>query len=119
MPRVRHYKTLRYYETVVVLKPTLNEEEVKKKIEKIKEFIQNKGGEILYVEDWGTKTLAYRIDKFNHGRYFLIQFKTQNPQLPNELDFQLKIDDDVIRWLNFQIKENEVMKGAQQSSANR
>ncbi len=112
MPRHRHYKTLRFYETVFVLKPTLNEEEVKKRVEEIKKFIESKGGEILHLQDWGTKTLAYRIDNYNHGRYFLIQFKTENPQLPNELDFQLKINEDVIRWLNFQIKESEVIKSA-------
>jgi len=112
MPRLRHYKTLRYYETVFALKPTLNEEEVKKKVEQVKEFIKQKGGEILYEEDWGMKTLAYPINKFNNARYYLLQFKTQNPQLANELDFQLKIDEDVIRWLNFQIKESEVKKNA-------
>lgn len=112
MPRHRHYKTTRFYETVFVLKPTFTEEEAKKKAEDIKRFIESKGGEILAFKDWGTKTLAYRIDNFNHGRYFIIQFKTNNPQLPNELDFQLKINEDVIRWLNFQIKENEVMKDA-------
>ncbi len=112
MPRQRHYRTLRFYETVFVLKPTLNEEEVKQKAEELKRFIENKGGEILHFEDWGTKTLAYPIEKFNHGRYFLLQFKTQNPQLPNELDFQLKINEDVIRWLTFQIKESEVIKSA-------
>ncbi|GAB6065018.1 30S ribosomal protein S6 [Aquifex pyrophilus] len=112
MPRTRHYKTLRYYETVFALKPTLSEEEVKKKFEQVKEFIKQKGGELLYEEDWGMKTLAYPIQKFNNARYFLIQFKTENPQLPNELDFQLKIDEDVIRWLNFQIKESEVRGNA-------
>ena len=112
MPRHRHYKTVRFYETVFVLKPTFTEEEVKQKAEEIKKFIESKGGEILHFQDWGTKTLAYRIENFNHGRYFLVQYKTEDPELPNELDFQFKINEDIIRWLNFQIKESEVVKGA-------
>ncbi len=112
MPRNRHYKTVRFYETVFVLKPTLTEEEVKQRAEEIKKFIESKGGEILHFQDWGTKTLAYRIDNYNHGRYFLVQFRTENPQLPNDLEFQLKINEDVIRWLIFQIKESEVIKSA-------
>lgn len=112
MPRNRHYKTVRFYETVFVLKPTLTEEEVKKKAEEIRKFVESKGGEVLHFQDWGSKTLAYPIQNFNHGRYFLMQFKTENPQLPNELDFQLKINEDVIRWLSFQIKESEVIKSA-------
>jgi len=109
MPRYRHYRVTRFYETVFALKPTLNEEEVSKKVEEIKKFIEKKGGEILYEEDWGLKNLAYKVSNFQHGRFFIIQFKTNNPQLPNELDFFLKINDDVIRWLNFNIKEQEVM----------
>ncbi len=112
MPSRRHYKTLRFYETVFVLKPTLTEEEAKKKSEEIRKFIESKGADVLHFQDWGTKTLAYPIDNFNHGRYYLVQFKTQNPKLTNDLDFQLKIDEDVIRWLNIQIKESEVIKGA-------
>jgi len=113
MPRHRHYRTRRFYETVFVLKPTLSEEEVKRKAEEIRRFVESKGGEVLHFQDWGNKKLAYPIENFNHGRYFLIQFRTGNPQLPNELDFQLKINEDVIRWLNFQIRESEVLRGAE------
>ncbi len=112
MPSQRHYRTTRFYETVFVIKPTLTEEETKKKAEEVRKFVESKGGEILHFQDWGTKTLAYPIENFNHGRYYLMQFKTSNPQLTNELDFQLKIDEDIIRWLNFQIKESEVIKSA-------
>ncbi len=113
MPSQRHYKTTRFYETVFVIKPTLTEEETKKKAEEIKRFVEGKGGEILHLQDWGTKTLAYPIENHNHGRYYLMQFKTSDPQVPNELEFQLKIDEDIIRWLTFQIKESEVVKSAQ------
>jgi len=107
MPKSRHYKTVRFYETVFVLKPTLTEDEVKRRIEEIKRFVESKGGEILNFQDWGTKTLAYRINNFNHGRYFLVQYRTENPQLQNDLEFYLKISEDVIRWLNIRIKEGE------------
>ncbi len=110
MPRNRHYKTERFYETVFVLKPTLTEEEAKRILEEVKTQITQKGGELLYEEDWGNKSLAYRIENFNHGRFFLLQFKTQNPELPNELDFFFRINEDVIRWMNFQIKKEEVLK---------
>jgi len=80
MPRLRHYKTLRYYETAFALKPTLTEEETKKKLQEVKEFIKKKGGELLYEEDWGLKKLAYPVQNFNNARYFILQFKTENPQ---------------------------------------
>ena len=49
----RYYETIRHYESVVVLKPTLSEEEVNRKVQEIKDFITKKGGEILNVLDWG------------------------------------------------------------------
>ncbi|SHK40982.1 30S ribosomal protein S6 [Thermocrinis minervae] len=109
----KFYKTLRYYESVFVLKPTLTEEEVQKVLKDVRDFIQKKGGVILTEEDWGLKQLAYRIQNFMHGRYFVFQIKTENPQLPNELDFFFKINDNIIRWLNFQVKEKEVKAIAQ------
>ncbi len=110
MPRNRHYKTERFYETVFVLKPTLTEEESRKIFEEVKEQITQKGGEILYEEDWGNKSMAYRIEDFSHGRYILLQFKTTNPELPNDLDFFFRINENVIRWMTFQIKEGDVLK---------
>lgn len=109
----KFYKTVRFYESVVAFKPTLTEEEVQKRLQETKDFIEKKGGQVLHVLDWGLKQLAYPIQKFNHGRYFILTLRTENPQLTNELDFYYKINDDVIRWLNIQVKEKEVQAHAQ------
>lgn len=103
----RYYETTRHYESVFVLKPTLTEEEVQRKLQEIKDTIQKKGGEILHQEDWGVKKLAYPIKNFHHGRYFILCIRSSNPQIPNELDFYHKISDDIIRWFNFHIKEKK------------
>ncbi len=100
----RYYVTKRSYESVVVFKPTMTGEEVQKKIQDIKDQIEKKGGQVVAVEDWGTRQLAYRIANFNHGRYFLIKINSDNPQLPNDLDFYYKISDDIIRWLNIKVR---------------
>jgi small subunit ribosomal protein S6 len=109
----RYYETIRYYESVVVLKPTLSEEEVSRRVQEIKDFITKKGGEVLQVLDWGLKPLAYRINNFAHGRYFIIEIRSQNTNLPNELDFYYKINEDVIRWLNIQQKVRKEASRAQ------
>ena len=109
----RYYETIRHYESVVVLKPTLTEEEVNRRLQEIKDFITKKGGEILNVLDWGLKPLAYRINNFTHGRYFIIEIRSENTDLPNELDFYYKINDDVIRWLNIKQKAKKETNHAQ------
>ncbi len=109
----RFYKTTRYYESLVVLKPTLSEEEVGRRIQEIKDFIAKKGGEVLQTTDWGLKPLAYRINNFTHGRYFIVEIMSQNTNLPNELDFYYKINEDVIRWLNIQKEMKREVSHAQ------
>ncbi|WP_029551112.1 30S ribosomal protein S6 [Thermocrinis jamiesonii] len=108
----RYYETTRYYESVIVLKPTLSEEEVSRRVQEIKDYIAKKGGEVLGVTDWGLKQLAYRINHFSSGRYFIIQIKSSNPELPNDLDFYYRINEDVIRWLNFRVSEKEITTNA-------
>jgi len=95
---------VRYYELVFVLKPTLSEEEISSKVESIKNLISSNGGEIFNEEKWGRKELAYPIQKFNSGYYFILNFKTDNFELPGKLEYNLRLDEDVIRFLNFKIK---------------
>ncbi|NPA13303.1 MAG: 30S ribosomal protein S6 [Aquificae bacterium] len=95
---------MRHYELVFVLKPTMTEEEMASKVKQIEELITSNQGEIYNLEKWGRRDLAYPIQKFNSGYYYLINFKTDNNQLPGKLEYNLRIDEDVIRFLNFKIK---------------
>ncbi len=89
---------MRHYETLFVLKPTLTEEESKAKFEFIKDVIQNNGGEIVATEDIGVRKLAYPIDKFERGHYYIIYFKAP-AQAVRELERIYRITEDVIRFL--------------------
>jgi small subunit ribosomal protein S6 len=95
---------MRYYELVFVLKPTLSEEEIKTRVQAIRDLIQQNQGEIYNEENWGRRNLAYSINKFNSGYYFLINYKTENNNLPAILEYNLRINEDVIRFLNMKLK---------------
>ncbi|BAF70273.1 MULTISPECIES: 30S ribosomal protein S6 [unclassified Nitratiruptor] len=89
---------MRHYETLFVLKPTLTDEESKAKFEFIKEVIQNNGGEIVATEDLGVRKLAYPIQKFERGHYYIIYF-TAPSHTVLELERIYRITEDVIRFL--------------------
>ncbi len=89
---------MRHYETLFVLKPTLTEEEAKAKFEFIKDVIQNNGGEIVATEDIGVRKLAYPIEKFERGHYYIIYFKAPSHTV-RELERIYRITEDVIRFL--------------------
>ncbi|MCS7083733.1 MAG: 30S ribosomal protein S6 [Aquificaceae bacterium] len=104
----RYYETHRHYESVVVFKPTLSDEELKGRLEDIGVFIDKNGGKVLSVEEWGIRQLAYPVKGFSHGRYVVFRISSDNSQLTNELDFQYKISEDIIRWLNFKQESKDV-----------
>ena len=95
---------MRHYELVFVLKPTLTEEERKNLVETVKGWISNNDGEIYNFEEWGRKELAYPIQKFNSAYYYLVNYNTENPELPVVLERNLRLNEDIIRFLNFKIK---------------
>ena len=95
---------MRHYELVFVLKPTLSEEEIKTRVQAIRDLIQQNQGEIYNEENWGRRNLAYPINKLNSGYYFLINYKTGNSNLPAILEYNLRINEDVIRFLNMKLK---------------
>lgn len=83
------------YEVVFILDPNLNEEATAKLVEKFKTLIESKGT-LNEVNEWGKRRLAYPINDLNEGYYVLMTF-TATPDLPAELDRQLRINDSVMR----------------------
>lgn len=89
---------MRNYEVLFIVKPTLTDDEVKTKVDFVKEIITKNGGEIASVIEMGARKLAYKIDKYERGVYFVIYFKAE-PSLISELVRNLRITEDIIRFL--------------------
>jgi len=85
------------YEVMFIIEAALEQEKKEAAIEMVKEII-TAGGEVGKVNIWGTRKLAYPIQKKNEGFYAVIEFKA-NPDLPKELDRRLKISDAIIRHI--------------------
>lgn len=92
------------YESIFVLKPSLEEETRNQTIEKFQSVIAKGGGELLKTEEWGLRKLAYEIKKLREGYYVLVQFKA-NSDLPKELERNYKISDEVIRYIVVNLDE--------------
>ena len=86
-----------HYETMFILKPTLTEEEHTARIDAFKAIIEKQGGQIAGVEVWGTRQLAYPIEKNERGFYAIIYF-TAEAEAITELERVYRITEDVIRF---------------------
>ena len=95
---------MREYEVMYIIKPDLEEEKYATIIEKYNTLIQNNGGEVVSVEPWGKRRLAYEIDKLREGYYVLLKINA-GPELPAELERNFRIADEVMRYLVVKIEK--------------
>ena len=96
---------MRKYETIFILDPDLEEEQTQSAIEKVKGIISQNNGEILKVEDWGKRKLAYQVKKKAKGHYILIHFMG-SPTLISELERNYRVMDAVIKFQSVRLDES-------------
>ena len=98
---------MRKYETIFILDPDLEEGQAQAAIEKVKGIIKQPDGEILKVEDWGKRKLAYEVKKKTKGHYILIHF-LGSPALLSELERNFRVMDAVIKFQSVRLDERHV-----------
>lgn len=87
------------YELTAVVNVKLEEDERTAVIDRCKELIEKHGGTVVDTEDWGKRKLAYPIQKMPEAYYYFIHFETENTDCPNLLEREMRIMDNVIRYL--------------------
>ncbi len=93
------------YEMIYIIDTGLEETARKELIEKVSTLITDNGGEIEKVDEtWGKRRLAYAIDYKTEGWYVLVTFKAP-AELPRELERNLQINEDVLRYLVVKLEE--------------
>lgn len=85
------------YETIFIIDPTLDEENVKALQEKFTSLIKE-NGTLENVDEWGKRRLAYEINDRTEGYYVLADF-TSDGDFPKELDRQYRITDGILRTI--------------------
>lgn len=85
------------YESVIIINPSLSEEEVKEIIAKFTDLI-NTNGEVEKVDELGKRKLAYEIKKNKEGYYAVYTFKAK-PDHIAELERNYRITDDIIKFI--------------------
>jgi small subunit ribosomal protein S6 len=89
---------MRHYENLVIVKPTLTEEETKASIAAIEEVLTSNGAEIVARDEMGTRKLAYPIAKNERG-YFHVVYYTMAPAAIAEVERRFRINEDLLRFV--------------------
>jgi small subunit ribosomal protein S6 len=86
------------YETTFILDPSLDENQANEEVKKVGQWIQDLGGEVLEVQRWGKRRLAYEINRRRDGIYTLVLY--QGPgAIVKELERRLRLNESVLRSL--------------------
>jgi len=88
---------MRTYETVLIVNPQIVGDEYTAVIEKFKGVLTDQNAEILKVDEWGTKRLAYPVKKCEQGTYVMINFNAENVVI-KEFERRMRLDDAVIKF---------------------
>jgi small subunit ribosomal protein S6 len=97
--------TAREYETIYILRPNTPNEGVAEVNTRIKGVIEGMGGKIIKIDNWGKRRLAYEVAKERKGIYLYWQYLAQ-PGIVEETERNLKMLDNVIRFLTIKVDEN-------------
>ena len=98
---------MRSYQSVLILKPDIDEARVAEALEKIDELIKSNGGACLKIENWGKKRLAYRVKKNRFGIYLNL-YHTLDSAKVIELENKYKLDDLIIKFMVLRLDDDEL-----------
>jgi len=97
--------TMREYETIYILKPDTIADKVGEVNNRVKTIIEEGGGKILKLDNWGKRRLAYEIQKERKGVYLYWQY-LGTPEIVSEFERNLRMLDPVIRYMTVRLDAN-------------
>ena len=98
---------MRSYQSVLILKPDIEDTHVDEALAKIGEFIKGNGGTILKAEKWGKKRLAYRVKKNRFGIYLNLYHTLESSGVIG-LEKKYKLYDLVIKFMVLSLADDEL-----------
>lgn len=97
------------YESVLIARQDIGASQVNSLVSDLSEVIKKEGGEVVKVDNWGLKNLAYRIKKNRKGYYVLLNIVAPAKAIA-EYERLIRLNEDVIRYMTVRVEEfnNEV-----------
>ena len=98
----------RSYETVFILTPVLSDVQMKDTVYKFVNLLKEEGADVINVENWGLKKMAYPIEKKTTGFYALVEFKA-DPTLIKKFEVEIRRDEKVMRFLTTVLDKHAIV----------
>lgn len=92
------------YESVLIARQDLGASQVNTLVSDLSEVIAKNGGEVVRIDNWGLKNLAYRIKKNRKGHYVLMNISAPAAAVA-EYERLMRFNEDVIRYMTVKVEE--------------
>ena len=108
---------MRTYETIFIVHPDVVGDQYAATVDKFKGILTEQGAEILKVDEWGTRKLAYQVKKQGRGTYVLVAYQA-GPEVIAEFERRMRIDESIIKFQTVYLEKGlEVAPAAAESEA--
>lgn len=95
-----------YYESVFIARQDVSAAQVDTLADAFTNIVQENGGKVVKKEFWGLRNLAYRIKKNRKGHYVLFNLDAPAAAV-NEMERNMRINEDIIRFLTVRVEALE------------
>jgi small subunit ribosomal protein S6 len=95
---------MRLYETAFLIAPNLAEDETEQLIQQMAEIVTEKKGEMVDIDKWGKRKMAYQIRKFDAATYVFFHYHGE-ADIPAELERRFKQTEAILRYLTVRMEE--------------
>ena len=99
---------MKNYETVFILNPVLSDDQAKDTVEKFVKVLKKANAEILNIEHWGLKKMAYPIQKKSTGFYNLIEFSAESGVIET-LETEYRRDESIMRFITLVLDKHSIV----------
>jgi len=100
---------MRAYELMVIVNGSVEEAEVRPVLDRVRELVVARGGDIVKVDNWGRRRFAYEIDHKWDGWYSVFEFRSEGEGL-EELERSLRLADDIVRHKLMRLPDREAAR---------
>lgn len=95
------------YEFTYIITPVLSDEQIKDTVRRVNNVIESNGGKVTDVEEWGSRRLAYQLNKKRNGYYVNLYFEAPGESIPR-LERSMEIDDNILRYLTLRMDKKMI-----------
>lgn len=94
------------YENIAIFNPSLSDEEIEAATQRVKDLIASNQGEILKVDPWGRRKLAYELNKQTRGFFTLFLFRAPSSFIKTLEEFY-KVFDPVFKYMVVKLEKKQ------------